>query len=349
MSLLEIRDLSATFRTDDGPVGAVDHVSFSVDRGKVLGIVGESGSGKSVTSLAIMRLLPTTSATVGGEVVLDGRDLLSLSGHEMRGVRGSDVAMIFQDPMTSLNPVYTIGWQLEEAVRLHDDVESEKARQRSIEMLAAVGIPSPADRMRSYPHELSGGMRQRVMIAMALMNNPRVLIADEPTTALDVTTQAQILELIRRLRTDFDSAIIMITHDLGVVAELCDDVVVMYAGRIVEHASVFEIFERPQHPYTWGLLGSLPGRHAPDERLTTIRGAPPSLLSPPAGCRFNPRCPYVMDICRVEPPPALEPVPGGVSHIVACHLAQEQRDELGAIAAQLAPEATAAAPEATAS
>jgi peptide/nickel transport system ATP-binding protein len=329
MPLLEVKDLSTTFRTDDGLVGAVDHVSFSVDAGRVLGIVGESGSGKSVTNLTLMGLHDRARTTIEGEALLDGRDLLKMRPEELRRIRGAEIAMIFQDPMTSLNPVYSVGWQLIEAVRLHNDVSNSIAAARAVEMLKAVGIPGPAERMASYPHELSGGMRQRVMIAMALINNPKLLIADEPTTALDVTTQAQILELIRRLRADFDSAVIMITHDLGVVAELCDDVIVMYAGRVVEQGSVSEIFERPQHPYTWGLLESLPGRNLGRERLMSIPGAPPSLLSPPLGCRFNPRCGFTMSKCRVDPPPPLEPTRGD-GHLAACHLDQATRDRKGA-------------------
>jgi peptide/nickel transport system ATP-binding protein len=335
MALLDVTDLSTTFATDDGAVGAVDHVSFSVEKGKVLGIVGESGSGKSVTNLTLMGLLPG-NATVSGSAVLGDKDLLKLSPSELRQVRGNDVAMIFQDPMTSLNPVWTIGDQLLEAINLHRDMPKSQARARAVEMLAAVGIPSPAERMSNYPHEMSGGMRQRVMIAMALINNPSVLIADEPTTALDVTTQAQILELIRRLRSDFDSAIIMITHDLGVVAELCDDVIVMYGGRVVERGTVFEIFERPQHPYTWGLLGSLPGRAVGRGKLYSIPGTPPSLLNPPLGCRFHPRCSYVMEGCRHEPPPALEAIPNSL-HRVACHLDQGTRDARGAEMAAAGP------------
>ena len=326
MSLLDVTDLRTTFITDDGRVGAVDGVSFSVERGRVLGIVGESGCGKSVTMLSIMRLLSEKSSRTEGEVVFDGDDLLALPNRQMRHIRGSAMAMIFQDPMTSLNPVYRIGWQLVEALRLHDTTISKNdARDRAIEMLTAVGIPSPTQRMAAYPHELSGGMRQRVMIAMALINNPQLLIADEPTTALDVTTQAQILELLRRLRADFDSAIILITHDLGVVAELCDEVVVMYAGRVVERALVDDLFNRPQHPYTWGLLGSLPGRNLDQERLYSIPGSPPSLLNPPAGCRFAPRCPHAMDVCRADPAPQLEELYWG-AHSVACHLDQSARN-----------------------
>ena len=326
MALLEVRDLHTTFQTDDGAVGAVDGVTFSVDRGKVLGIVGESGSGKSVTSLSIMGLLGK-SAKITGEALLNGRDLLKMSSDELRRIRGKDMAMIFQDPMTSLNPVYTVGWQLEEAIRLHNDVTHRQAKTRARDMLGAVGIPRPAERLSSYPHEFSGGMRQRVMIAMALANDPDLLIADEPTTALDVTTQAQILSLIRRLQSEFDSAIIMITHDLGVVAELCDDVLVMYAGRVAEQGSVDRIFERPQHPYTWGLLGSMPSVVADGERLVSIPGTPPSLLHPPKGCRFHPRCPYALEASKQDPPPQLVQVPGESGfHVVACHLPQEFKD-----------------------
>jgi oligopeptide/dipeptide ABC transporter ATP-binding protein len=325
MALLEVNDLRTTFSTDDGPVRAVDGVSFDIERGQVIGIVGESGSGKSVTMLSIMRLLSERHSKTTGEAIFDGQDLLKLPQREMRTVRGANMAMIFQDPMTSLNPVYKVGWQLAEAIRVHDgSVSKAAARVRGAEMLAAVGIPSPRERLDAYPHELSGGMRQRVMIAMALVNNPKLLIADEPTTALDVTTQAQILQLLRRLREDFNSAIIFITHDLGVVAELCDEVLVMYAGRVVEHATVDDLFSNPQHPYTWGLLGSLPSRHLRAERLYSIPGAPPSLLRPPAGCRFHPRCEHAMDICKEDPPPELEQGPFD-SHAHACLLDPELR------------------------
>ena len=328
MSLLEVRDLHTSFKTDDGIVRAIDGVSFSVERGKVLGIVGESGSGKSVTSMSVMGLLPPESATVTGEIMFNDRDLLKLSKSEFRRLRGDDIAMIFQDPMTSLNPIYTIGWQLEEAVLLHQKVSHSQARKRARDMLAAVGIPRPDERLKSYPHEFSGGMRQRVMIAMALANDPDLLIADEPTTALDVTTQSQILNLIRRLKDEFNSAVIMITHDLGVVAEICDDVLVMYAGRVAEQGPVDVIFDRPQHPYTWGLMRSMPSLHEQGERLRSIPGSPPSLLDPPEGCRFNPRCPYVMDVCRRDPPPSLDQIPGSARfHVAACHLSQQRRDE----------------------
>ena len=326
MALLEVTDLHTSFSTDDGIVQAVDGVSFSVERGQVLGIVGESGCGKSVTMLSIMRLLSARQSTTTGSVSFDGDELLSMSSKNMQNVRGKDIAMIFQDPMTSLNPVYRIGWQLAEAARLHHPGMSKaSALGRAEEMVTAVGIPSPRQRLSSYPHELSGGMRQRVMIAMALINDPKLLIADEPTTALDVTTQAQILELIRTLRAEFDSAIVFITHDLGVVAELCDEVVVMYAGKVVERATAVELFDNPQHPYTWGLLGSLPGRNLRSKRLYSIPGSPPSLLNAPKGCRFARRCAFAMDICRED-----EPLLGamvGDPHVVACHLSPEVRSD----------------------
>jgi oligopeptide/dipeptide ABC transporter ATP-binding protein len=328
MALLSVDNLRTTFRTDDGAVGAVDGVSLSVDAGKVLGIVGESGCGKSAMSLSIMGLLPKT-ATVEGSIRLGDRELVGLSSGELRQLRGDDIAMIFQDPMTSLNPVMTIGWQLVEAVRLHQHVSKAEARRIAVAGLAAVGIPSPEERMRSYPNELSGGMRQRVMIAMALLNRPRVLIADEPTTALDVTTQAQILELMRDLRKEVDAAIVLITHDLGVVAEMCDEVAVMYAGRVVERAPVDELFARPQHPYTWGLLASLPGRNVAGTRLHQIPGSPPSLLRPPSGCRFAPRCAFAMSACRADPAPLLSGT-GRAGAVVACHLDQATRDREGA-------------------
>jgi peptide/nickel transport system ATP-binding protein len=325
MALLEVNDLRTQFRTDDGVVRAVDGVSFSVEKGQTLGIVGESGCGKSVTCLTIMGLNPRRTTVSSGQALWKGRDLLGMSPNALRQIRGNEIAMIFQDPMTSLNPVHTIGHQLEEAVRLHQDVTKKVAHARALEMLKAVGIPRAERRIDDYPHQFSGGMRQRVMIAMSLVNNPDLLIADEPTTALDVTTQAQILALMEKLQDEFGSAIIMITHDLGVVAEIADEVVVMYAAEIVERGSVDEIFKRPQHPYTWGLLGSLPRLDAEVERLVQIQGQPPSLLNPPRGCRFHPRCPYVMDICKAQDPP-LAGVPGEETHRVACHLDQETKD-----------------------
>ena len=308
MALLEVRDLRTSFRTDDGVVKAVDGISFEVEKGKTLGIVGESGCGKSVTCLSIMGLNNKRSAISSGEALFKGKDLLKMGSSELRDLRGNDVAMIFQDPMTSLNPVHSVGKQLDEAVLLHRDVSRAEARQRSLELLKAVGIPRADKRIDDYPHQFSGGMRQRVMIAMALINEPDLLIADEPTTALDVTTQAQILDLMLKLQEEFNTAIIMITHDLGVVAEIADDVVVMYAGRVAEEGTVDEIFTRPHHPYTWGLLGSLPRLDADVERLVQIQGQPPSLLNPPRGCRFHPRCPYVMDVCKTTEP-LLAPVP----------------------------------------
>ncbi|HEY6015587.1 MAG TPA: ABC transporter ATP-binding protein [Gaiellaceae bacterium] len=325
MALLEVNDLRTQFRTDDGVVRAVDGVSFTVEKGQTLGIVGESGCGKSVTCLTIMGLNPKRTTISSGQALWKGRDLLGMSSSELREIRGNEIAMIFQDPMTSLNPVHTIGHQLEEAVRLHQDVTKRQARTRGLELLKAVGIPRAERRVDDYPHQFSGGMRQRVMIAMALVNNPDLLIADEPTTALDVTTQAQILALMEKLQQEFGSAIVMITHDLGVVAEIADDVLVMYAAEIVERGTVDEIFKRPQHPYSWGLLGSLPRLDTDVERLVQIQGQPPSLLNPPRGCRFHPRCPYVMDICKAESPP-LADVPGETAHRAACHLDQETKD-----------------------
>ncbi len=325
MALLEVRDLKTYFRTDDGIVKAVDGVSFEIEKGKTLGIVGESGSGKSVTCLSIMGLNPRRNTITSGEALFKDQNLLTMSPRKLRSVRGNDIAMIFQDPMTSLNPVHSIGKQLEEAILLHRDVTKKAARARALELLNAVGIPRAERRIDDYPHQFSGGMRQRVMIAMALVNNPDLLIADEPTTALDVTTQAQILSLMNTLQEEFGSAIIMITHDLGVVAEVADDVVVMYAAEVVEKAPVDRLFERPHMPYTWGLLGSLPRLDLNVERLVQIQGQPPSLLNPPKGCRFHPRCPYVMSICKDVDPP-LKPVPDEPMHLDACHLDQETKD-----------------------
>jgi len=325
MPLLEVKDLRTSFRTDDGIVKAVDGVTFSVERGKTLGIVGESGCGKSVTCLTIMGLNNRRNSTSSGEALFNGENLLEMSPRRLRDLRGNDVAMIFQDPMTSLNPVHSIGKQLVEAVMLHRDVTRKDARLRALELLKAVGIPRADRRIGDYPHQFSGGMRQRVMIAMALINEPDLLIADEPTTALDVTTQAQILKLMTTLQDEFDTAIIMITHDLGVVAEIADDVVVMYAGKVAEEGTVDEIFTRPHHPYTWGLLGSLPRIDADVERLVQIQGQPPSLLNPPRGCRFHPRCPYVMDVCKTEQP-LLMPVSHQPHHLQACHLDEVTKD-----------------------
>jgi peptide/nickel transport system ATP-binding protein len=325
VALLDVKDLKTYFRTDDGIVKAVDGVTFSIEKGKTLGIVGESGSGKSVTCLTIMGLNSKKNTISSGEALFKDEDLLHMSSRRLREIRGNDIAMIFQDPMTSLNPVHRIGDQLVEAVLLHQDVTKKQAKARALELLKAVGIPRAERRIDDYPHQFSGGMRQRVMIAMALVNDPDLLIADEPTTALDVTTQAQILTLMNNLQKDFDSAIIIITHDLGVVAETADDVVVMYAAEVVEQGNVDSIFRRPHMPYTWGLLGSLPRLDTDLERLVQIKGQPPSLLNPPRGCRFHPRCPYVMDICKQEDPP-LRPISDDPTHLQACHLDEATKD-----------------------
>jgi len=308
-ALLEVENLRTRFRTDDGFVQAVDGVSFAIEPGATLGIVGESGSGKSVTCLTVMGLNDTRNTTSEGSARFDGIELIGAGRDQLNKLRGTRMAMIFQDPMTSLNPVKTIGWQLEEAVLAHQDVTRKEARARSVAALGDVRIPRAEARLRDYPHQFSGGMRQRVMIAMALINGPDLIIADEPTTALDVTTQAQILALMNGLQEEHGMAIIMITHDLGVVAEVADDVVVMYGGQIVEQAPVGEVFYRPRHPYTWGLLGSLPRLDAEVDRLVQIPGQPPSLMRPPDGCRFHPRCAYTMDICRTQLP-VLETSPG---------------------------------------
>lgn len=293
--LLEVQNLSVVFNTDSGIAKAVDNLSFSVDKSSVLGIVGESGCGKSVTSLSILRLISSPGRVVSGKILFDGQDLLSLSESQMRSIRGNKIALIPQDPMTSLNPVYTIGYQIMEAITLHQKVDKNEARKRAIEVLEKVRIPEAKTRLDDYPHQFSGGMRQRVMIAMALSCEPELLIADEPTTALDVTVQAQILDLLRDIQKQQGTAIVLITHDLGVVAEMCDQVVVMYAGSAVEVASVNDLFERPQHPYTVGLLHSIP---RPDStRLTPIDGQPPSLIGLPDACRFAPRCPKMQNDC----------------------------------------------------
>ena len=328
MPLLEVRDLAVKFLTDDGVVRAVDGVSYSVDAGRSLGIVGESGSGKSVSNLTVLGLTRAANATFSGEVIFEGRDLLKLPEDELRKVRGEEIAMIFQDPLSSLHPFYRVGAQLVEAVRAHHDVSKKAARDKAIEMLQLVGIPEPRSRVDSYPHEFSGGMRQRAMIAMALINEPKLLIADEPTTALDVTVQAQILELIERLQSETGTAVIMITHDLGVVAEVTDEIAVMYAGRVVELAPTKELFSAPQHPYTWGLLRSIPRLDTPrGEELVPIEGRPPSLINRPSGCAFHPRCPFVREAHK-KTDPSLEPVAGRADHLVACLLPKPTRDEL---------------------
>ncbi len=314
--LLEVRGLKTYFYTEDGVVPAVDGVDFALNKGETLGIVGESGCGKSVTSLSIMRLIPDPPGKiVDGEIIFEGSNLLKKAEAEMRNIRGNDISMIFQEPMTSLNPVFTIGDQIMEAIILHQRLSKADARKRAIEMLRLVGIPSPERRVDEYPHQLSGGMRQRVMIAMALSCNPKLLIADEPTTALDVTIQAQILDLMRKLRDEFGTAIMLITHDLGVVAELAERVVVMYAGKIVEQADVKPQFGNPLHPYTVGLLGSIPKLTEQQERLQVIEGVVPHPAFMPKGCRFHPRCKEAREICKVEEPELMEQEPG---HLVAC-------------------------------
>jgi peptide/nickel transport system ATP-binding protein len=316
--LLEVRDLHVSFRTEDGLVRAVDGLSFSIALGDVLGIVGESGSGKTVSMMAVMRLIRDPNAIVRGEILYRGRDLMLLEQREMRQVRGSEIAMIFQDPMTALTPVYTVGWQIAEQLRAHQTLTKRQARDRVIELLAEVGISNPGRRVDDYPHQFSGGMRQRVMIAMALSCNPSLLIADEPTTALDVTIQAQILELMKRLRRDYGSSILLITHDMGVVSDLAERIVVMYAGGVVEEGPKSVVFRDPQHPYTWGLLNSIPRLGRPRvNRLTAIPGSPPSLLAPPPGCRFEPRCPYRFERCSTRPELRERVGPGRSD---ACHL-----------------------------
>ena len=301
MSLLEVKNLKTYFYTDAGVGKAVDDVSFSLEKGRTLGMVGESGCGKSVTSLSIMRLVdPTVGRNEGGEILLDGVDLLKISEKEMQRIRGDRISMIFQEPMTSLNPVFTIGYQISESLMLHKGLDKKQARARSIELLEMVGIPEAGKRVDEYPHQLSGGMRQRVMIAMALSGDPEVLIADEPTTALDVTIQAQILELLRSLQKQLNMSIIIITHDLGVIAEMADDVVVMYAGDIVEKAPMRALFDEPLHPYTIGLMNSIPDIEENVTRLRTMEGLVPSLYDMPKGCRFAPRCPYAMPECEAE-------------------------------------------------
>jgi oligopeptide/dipeptide ABC transporter ATP-binding protein len=326
--VLEVKDLTVEFPTDDGVVHAVRGVSFALEPGQVLGIVGESGSGKSVTSLAIMGLLPS-SARIHGEVNFQGRNLLKLPDKEQAKVRGKQIAMIFQDPMTSLNPVYTVGWQLQEAILAHQDIGKDKAWARAVELLDLVGIPNAVDRARNYPHEFSGGMRQRAVIAMAMTNDPDVIIADEPTTALDVTVQAQVLDTLERVQENTSAGIVLITHDLGVVAGMADRMLVMYAGKPVEVGDTDSIYYDPRMPYTLGLLGSLPRLDAKgDEALTPIKGAPPSLINLPPGCPFSPRCPMSRPDCDSDEP-ALRPV-AGVDHVAACHYAEELAGDVAA-------------------
>jgi peptide/nickel transport system ATP-binding protein len=335
---LSVDDLRVHFSTQDGVVKAVDGISFNLERGKTLGIVGESGSGKSVTSQTILRLHEGSKTRISGRITLEGEDLLAISESRMRELRGEKMAMIFQDPLSALHPYYTIGNQLTEAIRVHASVSKSAAKTRVVDMLGRVGIPNPKRRFDQYPHEFSGGMRQRAMIAMALINDPALLIADEPTTALDVTVQAQILELLQDLQKEFGSAIIMITHDLGVVADVADEVLVMYAGRCVEQGQVDDLFYDPQHPYTVGLLASMPRlNRSRKARLDPIPGNPPSLLNPPSGCTFHPRCPYrdqvPDDLCRTTEPDLLEPPPG---HPARCWIEPSRRPDVFAKAIRAA-------------
>lgn len=322
--LLDVRNLSVRFNTPDGVVRAVDDLSFTVDRGQSLGVVGESGSGKSVTFMSIMGLLNRSYTDISGEVRFKGVDLLTLSDEEMRAVRGEGIGMVFQDPMTSLHPMHRVGAQIVEAIQAHRPTQKAEAWEEATEMLHLVGIPSPKERVRAYPYELSGGMRQRVMIAMGLVLRPDLLIADEPTTALDVTVQAQILDLIEDLKRDLNIGVVLISHSLGVIADVCQRVMVMYAGRAVELGSRDEVFLNPIHPYTWGLLESIPRVGDGDHRLIPIDGAPPSLINLPAGCPFNPRCPHRFGRCESERPALAD---RGSGHQDACHLTPEQKQD----------------------
>ena len=323
--LLEVKDLKVHFHTDDGVVKAVDGVSYTIAPGETLGIVGESGSGKSVSSLTVMGLMNSPQAEISGEVIFQGQDLLKLPPDEMRTIRGDKISMIFQDPMTSLHPFYKVGDQIAEAILQHQNVSKKEAFQGAVDMLAKVNIPRPDERAKQFPHEFSGGMRQRAMIAMALALNPDLLIADEPTTALDVTVQAQILDLIDRLKDEFNAAVIIITHDLGVVAEHCDNIQVMYAGKAVEFGNTDDIYYNPHHPYTWGLLSSIPRLDDELDRLVPIQGLPPSLINVPPGCAFHPRCPYRFEPCDKEVP-ALIPSDG--HHAAACHLSLADKERI---------------------
>ena len=324
---LSVRDLHVQFSTEDGIVKAVDGLSFDLERGRTLGIVGESGSGKSVTNLTVLGLHNPASTSVAGEIILDGQELTGAPERTLEKLRGNKMAMVFQDPLTAMSPYYTIGRQIAEPFMKHTGASRREARRRAIEMLDKVGIPQPKLRVDDYPHQFSGGMRQRAMIAMSLVCNPQLLIADEPTTALDVTVQAQILDLLKDLQQEFGSAIIFITHDLGVIANMADDILVMYAGRAVERGSVKEVLRTPKHPYTWGLLGSMPRLSSgTDEELLSIPGSPPSLLNPPSGCPFHPRCAFVSEVsgdrCSGERPPL------AAGRASACHLTGAQKDTI---------------------
>lgn len=341
-AFLTVEDLKVHFPTPDGTVMATDGLSYTLEKGQTLGIVGESGSGKSVSSSAILGLYRGTNAMVSGRILLDDVDLLQLTDEEMRRRRGRDVAMIFQDPLSAMHPYYTVGNQIAEAYRVHNDVSKKAARARTIEMLDRVGIPQPDRRVDDYPHQFSGGMRQRAMIAMSLINNPSLLIADEPTTALDVTVQAQILDLLQDLQREFDSAIIIITHDLGVVAEMADDVLVMYAGKAVEYGQTKDILVRPEMPYTWGLLSSVPDVLTDlSAKLIPIPGNPPSLLNPPPGCAFHPRCTHADkvpgDLCRTQLPELL-PGKQGIHHLKRCHLPDPDAVYMTEVLPEIAPD-----------
>jgi peptide/nickel transport system ATP-binding protein len=326
--LLDVKGLTVRFPTSDGVVQAVSDVSFSLARGETLGVVGESGSGKSVSNLAIMGLLNRQRTAIAGEVLFKGRDLLTLPPEQLRRVRGKEIAMVFQDPFACLHPMYRVGAQIQEAVLAHSDVGKDRAWGRAVELLEHVGIPNAKSRARDFPHQFSGGMRQRAMIAMALVHNPDILICDEPTTALDVTVQAQIIELIEEVKREFDIGVILVTHDLGVVAETANSVMVMYAGRVMEYGPAEAIFDRPQHPYAWGLLDSMPSVEVRLDALVPIDGSPPSLLAPPSGCPFHPRCRYRFEPCPIERPPLKAPAPE--AHLDACHLPWDEKQREGA-------------------
>ena len=325
--LLDVRGLTVRFPTSDGVVQAVSDVTFSLSRGETLGVVGESGSGKSVSNLAIMGLLNRQRTMIAGEVEFLGRDLLTLPPNELRKIRGKDIAMVFQDPFACLHPMYRVGAQIAEAVSAHSHDGKDKAWERAVELLDDVGIPNAKSRARDYPHQFSGGMRQRAMIAMALVHNPSILICDEPTTALDVTVQAQIIELIEAVKQEFNIGVILVTHDLGVIAEVADSVMVMYAGRVMEYGPAAQIFDQPQHPYAWGLLDSMPSVERRLAALVPIEGSPPSLLAPPSGCPFHPRCRYRFEPCPTERPPLVAPVPE--AHPDACHLPWDDKVKYG--------------------
>ncbi len=330
-NFLEVKNLSVSFPTEDGVVRAVDNLSFTLEKGKTLGIVGESGSGKSVTSLAILGLHKGSSAEVSGQILIDGQDINAKPETDVRLLRGKLMSMIFQDALAALHPYYTVGNQIAEAYLVHNKVSKSVAKKRAIEMLDRVGIPNPQKRINDFPHQFSGGMRQRAMIAMALSCNPSLLIADEPTTALDVTVQAQIIDLLRDLQKEFNTAIILITHDLGVVAETADDILLMYAGKEIEYGTVRDVLQKPQHPYGWGLLTSIPRLTGdPNKSLAAIPGTPPSLISVPSGCAFHPRCSYVSRVgtaCSATIPELL-PVTSGAHHLVRCHLDATAREEI---------------------